>query len=623
MPPGLRRAVLLALLLAASTECSTASECVVNIQGGGSSSGVNSAGMVCSGGEPVALAVNERLLGSFKGSFQGVTWDNSCRVPSCLLSFCSGGDAGSSSSSRVVLTSSSITGVSSPEVRTVVCVSGAASLTLQDSTLARNNATAIFARGNAVVSVRASNLTGNAAQGPGVSADASASLVSIEGHIEHMNAAGNVSGGAVAAVDSSRVTIRDASILEGNRCTALGCVGGAVFVAGQAAVVVEGGSRVVNNTALLAGGGLAALGSGSVLIRGSSRVCGNVAVNGSGGGIFCADSVQLTVTGGSSVCNNSCPYGSGGGVLVQGDAHMELSDNSSICYNKASQQPGYGKTGGGIMLVFDASLLVTGHSGICGNAAGVGGGGVALLYRSRALITGGSFVSNNTSLADQVLSFGRGGAGLLVYGNSSLILSGGSRVTENRAIDTSGGGIFVASRGNLTVGEGVQFADNVVSPGFTGTDIATFSHATFDIDPSALSDSAPLTKCSRSVFLGRVPCGVGEHGASGICACCEPSTFDLEGGDSPCLDCPDNAVCPGGSVILPMEGFWHSSSRSVQMHRCPLHTTACGPGGTCQAGYRGNLCGACEQGVWGGVRGLGAGVWWFGGGQGRLLLYCF
>jgi hypothetical protein len=283
-------------------------------------------------------------------------------------------------------------------------------------------------------------------------------------------------------------------------------------------------------------------------------------------------------------------------VLVQGKAHMELSGSSSVCYNKASQQQGFGKTGGGIMLVFNASLLVTGHSSICGNAAGVGGGGVALLYRSRALITGGSSVSNNTSLADQVLSFGRGGAGLLVYGNSTCVLTGGSRVTGNRAIDTSGGGIFVASRGNLTVGEGVQFSDNAVSPGYAGTDIATFSHATFSIDPSARSDGSLLTKCSRSVFLGRVPCGVGEHGSSGICACCEPSTFDLEGGDSPCLECPDNAVCPGGSVIVPMAGFWHSSNRSVQMHRCPLHTAACGPDGTCQAGYLGNLCGACQQG---------------------------
>ncbi|KAG2491397.1 hypothetical protein HYH03_010188 [Edaphochlamys debaryana] len=35
-----------------------------------------------------------------------------------------------------------------------------------------------------------------------------------------------------------------------------------------------------------------------------------------------------------------------------------------------------------------------------------------------------------------------------------------------------------------------------------------------------------------------------------------------------CLSCPDNAVCPGGRDLSPLEGYWHSSPKSPLMQMC-------------------------------------------------------
>ncbi len=49
--------------------------------------------------------------------------------------------------------------------------------------------------------------------------------------------------------------------------------------------------------------------------------------------------------------------------------------------------------------------------------------------------------------------------------------------------------------------------------------------------------------------------------------------------------------------MQPLAGFWSSAPTSVQMHRCPLSTTACnytGPDHFCNEGYTGPLCGTCQ-----------------------------
>lgn len=589
--------MLLVILLAAVTAPATsqasqaaadragagAATCRIRIQGSGIPGGISKASVECTGG-PVLIAVNQQLE-TFQGGFQGFQRDSRCGNTACLLTVCA--------DTRLVITNSSITGVTGrPWLRAVLCVAGGAALTLQGSNITNNDARVVAASGRASVFVRASRLIGNTAGSIGANYSLIPVVVVLDVQISSALTALNASGGAVVATDTARVVIANSSILSGNRCINRPCVGGAVLLTGAASVTIEGTSQITDNTAGLAGGGIAAVGHSRVVMEGGSRVCGNTVVNGSGGGVFLEGSAMFVLTGGSAVCNNSCPVGSGGGVQAQGYAAVRVHNRSMVFGNRASTLDGFGKPGGGMALSDYVTLLVDGRSGIYANSAGVAGGGLALVNHSRAVITGESFISNNTCQADEVLSFGRGGAGILAYGNASLVLTGNSSVTGNRAIDTSGGGIFLAGNASANISGGVRFADNAVSRGFGGVDIATFSHAQFEVQPGVWHHDSALTKCSPSVFLGRVPCQVGEHGASGICQCCGAYTYDIEGGDSPCKRCPDRAFCPGGSLILPEEGHWHSHPKSAQVHPCPIFTS-CAENGTCKEGHTGPLCGAC------------------------------
>lgn len=71
----------------------------------------------------------------------------------------------------------------------------------------------------------------------------------------------------------------------------------------------------------------------------------------------------------------------------------------------------------------------------------------------------------------------------------------------------------------------------------------------------------------KTVYV--VKCGVGDTTAStgDACQTCERGYYSLDPRNSTCDQCVPNAECPGGSVVLPAPGFWHSSPNSVQMHR--------------------------------------------------------
>ncbi|PNH04463.1 hypothetical protein TSOC_009381 [Tetrabaena socialis] len=46
-----------------------------------------------------------------------------------------------------------------------------------------------------------------------------------------------------------------------------------------------------------------------------------------------------------------------------------------------------------------------------------------------------------------------------------------------------------------------------------------------------------------------------------------------------CQACPASAACPGGAVVVPDRGFWHSAPNSTAIHRCPSDV-ACGAAGS-------------------------------------------
>ncbi|KAG2451053.1 hypothetical protein HYH02_004321 [Chlamydomonas schloesseri] len=77
------------------------------------------------------------------------------------------------------------------------------------------------------------------------------------------------------------------------------------------------------------------------------------------------------------------------------------------------------------------------------------------------------------------------------------------------------------------------------------------------------------------------PCAQGEVALleGEVCSRCAEGTFTFDNwlssnssnsSDWRCHPCPDNALCPGGSVVVPEGGYWQSAANSTQMHQCAV-----------------------------------------------------
>ena len=99
-------------------------------------------------------------------------------------------------------------------------------------------------------------------------------------------------------------------------------------------------------------------------------------------------------------------------------------------------------------------------------------------------------------------------------------------------------------------------------------------------------------------------CVAGEVRVQDQCVPCEKGFYSWDPLAAVCLQCPAHAVCPGGSIVIPEEGYWRPSHNSTEMVRCSNPAACLGstPFGTdpfvegCLEGYTGNLCGACSEG---------------------------
>ncbi len=67
-----------------------------------------------------------------------------------------------------------------------------------------------------------------------------------------------------------------------------------------------------------------------------------------------------------------------------------------------------------------------------------------------------------------------------------------------------------------------------------------------------------------------VNCSMGDvtARAGDACQTCDWGWYSLDPRNSTCDQCLPNAVCKGGASIAPLPGWWHSSPRSIQVHRC-------------------------------------------------------
>lgn len=397
-------------------------------------------------------------------------------------------------------------------------------------------------------------------------------------------------GGGILAARNATVVIAGGSVVAFNK--------GGVAAFGAARVSIND-SSIEDNTAAFLGAGLSVGAYASAAIAGGSRICGNVADGWPGGGIAAAQSGSVVVSGHSLICDNVAVNASGGGVaVVQGSVFM-LTEKSVVDNNTSTGKAG----GGGIWVTDTGTLLVDGRSSVLHNAALNGtGGGICAQGNATVTLAGGSTVARNSGV--------RGGGGLSVAAFASLSVTGSSSIEGNMCVPGFGGGLFVTDDGRADITDGSAFVENGLVPMYSqnfsalgladtvtaqlGTDAAVAVRAKLSMDTSVRGDHGPLTVCSSTVFHMSDKCSAGMFRHMMACQCCQPDTFSFSANISAqqCMACPAFAKCPGGDVVSTVAGYWHSSPRSIQMHACPLNA-ACGDGGVCQPGYRGNLCAAC------------------------------
>ena len=62
-------------------------------------------------------------------------------------------------------------------------------------------------------------------------------------------------------------------------------------------------------------------------------------------------------------------------------------------------------------------------------------------------------------------------------------------------------------------------------------------------------------------------CVAGEYYNSGVCTTCPRGKVSFEPTDS-CHTCPDDATCSGGHALVPDDGYWRSTSLSLNVLKC-------------------------------------------------------
>jgi hypothetical protein len=412
---------------------------------------------------------------------------------------------------------------------------------------------------------------------------------------EHSKVVGNAAystshGGGILSARNTTVVIAGSSVVALNK--------GGVAAFGASRVSIND-SSIENNTAAFYGAGLSVGEYAAAVVAGRSRICGNVAENFPGGGVAAAQSGRVVVTGQSVICENVAVNASGGGVAVVQQSVFFLTDKSVVANNTSTGTAG----GGGVWVTDTGTLVVDGGSSVLHNAARNGtGGGICAQDNATVTVAGGSTVAKNTGV--------RGGGGLSVAAYASLSVTGNSIIQGNMCASGFGGGLFVTNDGTADITDGSAFVANGLVPmyaqnfsalgltdtltGQLGTDAAVAVRARLNMDASVRGDNGPLTVCSSTIFRMLDECSAGMFMHLMACQCCQPDTFSFSSNISAqqCLVCPAFAKCPGGDVVRPVAGYWHSSPRSIQMHACPL-SAACGDGGVCQQGYRGSLCASC------------------------------
>uniref|UniRef100_A0A383W3X7 Right handed beta helix domain-containing protein n=1 Tax=Tetradesmus obliquus TaxID=3088 RepID=A0A383W3X7_TETOB len=419
-------------------------------------------------------------------------------------------------------------------------------------------------------------------------------------------------GGAIALKEDADLSIAAGSRLAGNHATS---AGGAVQLQGTARLQVSG-SALENNTAA-EGGAVAALEASSFEHTGNS-ICSSNAATSQGGCIAAKGTAKAALLQGSTLAGNSAPIG--GGLHAAHNASVLLGALARVQGNHART------TGGGIYIADAARLQASPGSSIRRNSAGSHAGGVALSGSHSHFKDMQAAVTNNSAKYDaDVMTLT---SSITVLGNST-VLGFASRPGSGEGllhVQLQVAGMYgLPADGNLV--QALLLETNSILA-VNRSESTGLIHMTFKvrvppgwytlnfslvetIDLSSLGVAVPPAQLRLQVRR----CVEGEvvAGSSDACQPCLPGTFSLNPSNASCDSCPAGASCPGMAALLPLPGWWHSNTRSAQIHRCP-NPTACRqarssappadspllstaqPQAACAAGHKGTLCGSCSSG---------------------------
>ena len=241
-------------------------------------------------------------------------------------------------------------------------------------------------------------------------------------------------GGGAIFVDGGDLTIRNNTVISGNRATgAAGSGGGILFASSETLNVLD--STISANQANRAGGGIE--------VQGNIVNLTNATIQGNTAGIVAAP-------------------GNGGGVHITGSSNVTI-DGGLISSNSAAAEGGGLWNDTGIMTIIGGAVISGNFANGNLDPAGVftdlqGGGGI--------FNNGGTLVINDTGGAVEVsgnfatgFTFGSGGGILSIGGNVTI---SGARINNNATV-RAGGGLEIVE-GNVTIIDSFIDAESVWPP---------------------------------------------------------------------------------------------------------------------------------------------------------------
>eukprot|EP00198_Chlamydomonas_reinhardtii_P010737 XP_001700074.1 predicted protein [Chlamydomonas reinhardtii] len=467
------------------------------------------------------------------------------------------------------------------------------SLTVTDSQFANNSGSGIVMEAGSLSLVNVM-LSNNSRSGLLVRAGAVAGsqVLAMTGVLFVNNTASTGGGFSLQSLDQASALFTDL-VLAGNAAARDG--GGAELSNMRTAAFAFVGGRVEANSAAGTGGGIslsdcilpisftgtafagnAAGGTGgglaADLVRrldlSRCRVSRNVAAGGAGGGLAADTSGSITVSRCRLVANAALQ---GGALAIMAAAaappppQRQQAASAPTAASDAAPSSAPNSTTLPTAAGGSASAAASSDESLATDSTGINadaGGAMALLLSVELEVADCDFVSNTARSGGGL--YAAWDTGVQPYGALTLRQRVSGGVEDSRvAVSVTSTPPVVSGQTQLLTEAGVGHFTDLKVRGTPGAYNISFRAAVRDRTLPPLVMQVRLRPC----LLGEVRTLDNDK-----CIRCAAATFSLDPTNTSCDLCPNNADCPmagQGRVLLPEDGYWHSSPYSPQVHYCP------------------------------------------------------